>query len=214
MVSVDKQGERKVGGRDGERKQVESVSVGDEGMEDVTKNARNECEKSAVSVEREYLKCKQTALSEIEFKCEMEERRRRKNNILVRGIRTVGKGINEEVESVIKKFLGIEIYIEKLSIGGGGIIVKLESFKNKLEIIKRKGMLKGVNLWIEDDYTEREREREVQEWLDKIAKEERANGLETKVGYAKIKVDGDWYRWDEREGRVEQFSFREKKARE
>lgn len=71
--SVNKLGERKVGGRAEDRNQLESGSAGGEGVGGGTENASNECEESAVSVERDYLKCKPTALSEIEFKCEMEE---------------------------------------------------------------------------------------------------------------------------------------------
>lgn len=136
----------------------------------------------------------------------MAERKSRKKNIMIRGIRTVGKGLREEVKSVIRKFMGLEIYISKVRAIGGGLLVELEVFENKLEILKRRGMLKGINLWIEEDLTERE--KEVQNWLGQIEKEEEENGLETRVGYQKIKVDGEWYGWDERAGRVEQTSFR------
>lgn len=164
----------------------------------------SECGVSGVSEERsevpkrDYLKCIPTALNVSEFNCEMEERKKRKKNIKIRGIRTVGKGIREEVKSVIKKLLGIDIYIAKVMAVGGGLVVELESFENKIDVLKRRGMLKGINLWIEDDYTERE--NEVQEWLLKIEKEERARGNEVKVGYQKIRVNGEWYRWEEKKG--------------
>lgn len=164
-------------------------------------------ENSEERVVREYLECVPTALSEREYEWEMVERRNRKKNLRIRGIRTVGKGLKEEVKNVIKKFMGIEIYIDKLRAVGGGLLVELESFDNKIDILKRRGMLKGINLWIEDDYIERE--NEIQEWLGKIAKEEKMRGFETRVGYLKIKVNGDWYRWDERMGRVEQMVFQE-----
>lgn len=48
----------------------------------------------------------------------------------------------------------------------------------------------------------------MQEWLGKIAVEERARGLEVAVGYLKIKVEGDWYKWIERKGEVQQMLFR------
>lgn len=53
---------------------------------------------------REYLKCIPSALNVSEFNWEMEERKKRKKNIRIRGIRTVGKGIKDEVKSV--KHLG------------------------------------------------------------------------------------------------------------
>lgn len=73
-----------------------------------------------------------------------------------------------------------------------------------MEILKRRGMLKGIDIWIDEDYTERE--REIQNWLKIIAVEEEKNGWETRVGYLKIKVGEEWYEWLEKEGRVEMIS--------
>lgn len=39
---------------------------------------------------------------------------------------------------------------------GGGLVVELESFENNIDVLKRRGMLKDINLRIEDDFTERE----------------------------------------------------------
>lgn len=38
-------------------------------------------------------------------------------------------------------------------------------------------------------------------------REERENGLETMVGYMKIRVSGKWYEWDEMNGRLEEKTF-------
>lgn len=66
-----------------------------------------------------------TALSNSELDCEMEERRKRKKNMFIRGIRTVGKGLKDEVRGVIKKLLGVEIFIAKARAVGGGLLVEL-----------------------------------------------------------------------------------------
>lgn len=60
-------------------------------------------------------------------------------------------------------------------------------------------------MWLEDDLTERE--KQIQEWLESIAREEEENGLETKLGYMKIRVDGSWYEWNEKLGRLEEMNF-------
>lgn len=156
---------------------------------------------------REYLRCIPKALGKGELEWEMLERKNRKKNLIIRGIRTVGKGLKGEVKSVIKKMLGIEIYISKVTAIAGGLLVKLVAFENKLEILKKKGMLKGINLWIEEDLTERE--KEIQEWLGKIAKEEEEGGREVRMGYLKINIEGNWYEWDEGAGRIEPRNFRE-----
>lgn len=62
---------------------------------------------------RSYLHCIPMWLGEGERVREMEERELRKKNLMIRGIRTVGKGLKEEVKRVIKEQIGIEIYIKK-----------------------------------------------------------------------------------------------------
>lgn len=45
------------------------------------------------------------------------------------------------------------------------------------------------------------REKEVQNWARQIAKEKGKNGVETKLGYQKIKIDTKCYRWEEKVSR-------------
>lgn len=150
--------------------------------------------------EREYLKMMPDKLSEDELEWEMAERRCRKKNIFIRGIRTVGAKIKEEIRGIIKEKLDQAIYIKRTRAIGGGIVVELESRENKMDIMRKKGMLKGMNLWIEDDLTDRE--REIQKWLGMIVEEERSRGLEAQLGYQKLKIEGNWYEWREEEGRI------------
>lgn len=71
--------------------------------------------------------------------------------------------------------------------------------------MRNKGKMKRVSLWLEDDLTDRE--KQVEKWLESIVKEEKKNGLETNLGYMKIKRDSEWR---EKEGRLEMMNFREK----
>lgn len=87
------------------------------------------------------------------------------------------------------------------------MLVELESFSNKIAILKRKWILRGINLRIADDYTRRE--KEVQGWLGMAVEEERKRRHRTKVGYLKVRVDDEWYEWNERKGEVERKNFRE-----
>lgn len=68
-------------------------------------------EKDSTVPSRKYLKCIPAALNVSEFDWETEERKKRNKNLKIRGIRTVEKGIREEVKSVIKRLLEIESYI-------------------------------------------------------------------------------------------------------
>lgn len=181
------------------------------GNKNVNTDGRTEGEGASARVEdRKYLHCIPTALGKGEYEREKEERESRKKNLMIKGIRTVGKGLNEEVKRVVKELMDVDIYIKKVSAIEGGLVVELESFKNKIDILKRKGRLRGINLWIEDDYTKRE--KEVQAWLGMIAEEESKRGHDTKVGYQKVRVDGEWYEWNERKGEVEPMNFRREKG--
>ncbi|OXU18854.1 hypothetical protein TSAR_002341 [Trichomalopsis sarcophagae] len=79
----------------------------------------------------------------------------------MRGIRTVGGKIKKEIKNVLKEKLNAEIYIKKR-----GLALQLESMENKIKIMRKKNLLRRLNLWLEDDLTDRE--REIQVWLEKI----------------------------------------------
>ncbi|XP_031789088.1 putative uncharacterized protein DDB_G0274405 [Nasonia vitripennis] len=130
------------------------------------------------NIKRDYLKVMPEKLGEGELEWEMTERKNRKKNIFIRGVRTVEARIKEEIKGIIKEKLEA-IYIKKVRAIGGGLVVELESMENKIEAMRKRGMLKGMNVWIEDDLTERE--KEIQNWLKMIAEEERGRGLETQV---------------------------------
>lgn len=153
---------------------------------------------------REYLSKMPEAMSENEWDWELKERKSRKKNIIVKGVRAVGKGIKEEIKEIVRKFMNRDIYIEKIRVIGGGVLVELQSMENKIELMKRKGLLKGIGIWIEDDHTVRE--KQVQEWLERLKEEEKRRGHEIRVGYQKIMVDGEWYEWREKEGKLGQVS--------
>lgn len=161
---------------------------------------------------REYLRVIPEALGESEYEYEMKERERRRRNILIRGIRTIGKGRKEEIKEIIKKQIGIDLYIKTIRAIGGGLVLELYAMENKIEIMKRKGMLKGMDLWIEDDLTERE--RQIKHWLERLMEEEKINGLEVRIGYMKVEVDGIWYEWREKEGRLVEMNFRREGGQE
>lgn len=63
----------------------------------------------------------------------------------------------------------------------------LGSVKNKIELMKRIGVLKGTGWWVEDDLTERQ--ERMKEWLVKIEEEQAKNGLNVKIGYIQTTID-------------------------
>lgn len=142
----------------------------------------------------------------------MEERRKRKKSIVIRGVRTSGRGVKDEIKNLIKETMGLSVYIKKVRPIGGGLVVELESMENKREIMKNKKWLKGWDIWIDDDLTERE--KEIQSWLERLVEEERKRGIEARIGYQRVQVKGEWYRWEEKRGGLEEMEDRTFRGRE
>lgn len=151
---------------------------------------------------REYFKNMPSKMSKQEHEYEMLERRNRKKNIFIRGLRTVGRGIKEEIRDIINEKMGLSMYIRRIRAIGGGLVIELESMENKREIMKNKKCLKGWEIWIDDDLTDRE--KEIQAWLVQLKEEERGHGIEVSLGHQKARVQGVWYMWDEKKGRLEE----------
>lgn len=105
-----------------------------------------------------YTARKPDKLEERELQYERQERIDRKKNIIVRGIRTIGRGIREKIGRIVRNKLNLPIYIYKMRPKNGGMFIELESMSNKVEIMKRKRILGEIGIRIEDDLTDREAE--------------------------------------------------------
>jgi hypothetical protein len=55
---------------------------------------------------------------------------------------------------------------------------------------------KDERMYIDDDLTKEE--RETQKKLRELARKERDRGKRVKIGYRKIQINGEWFRWGER----------------
>ncbi|XP_070521640.1 uncharacterized protein PF3D7_1120000-like [Cardiocondyla obscurior] len=105
----------------------------------------------------------------LEMGKEREKKEWRKNNLIIRGIKIKNKdkkALKEQVGEIFEA-IGVKAKIEDVNkIGGmnkggfGMVWVKMENFKEKLEILRGKGKLKDRTEWIGDDLTEYERKVE------------------------------------------------------
>jgi hypothetical protein len=79
-----------------------------------------------------------------------------------------------------------------LQINKDRILVEMEEWSGKEKVMKLKGKLrekkKTEKMFIDNDITKPE--REIQKKLGTIAKEEKREGKEVKVGYRKISIEG------------------------
>ncbi|KAK9745155.1 hypothetical protein QE152_g7164 [Popillia japonica] len=124
------------------------------------------------------------------------------------------------VESAIEKSLGIQIKTKAVKkLGPKTYLIELTSIDDKIKIMKNKSKLKEYTeekVYINDDMTKEE--REIQEKIRRKAKEERRKGKTVKIGFQKLVVEGEQWRWSRekekwnREGR-EWERKREKNAK-
>lgn len=106
------------------------------------------------------------------------------------------------VEDIIKKYMEIQIEIKAVKyLGPKTCLIELKNTDDKIKIMKNKSKLreyKEQNIYINDDMTKEE--REIQEKIRRKAKEERTKGKTVKIGYQKLLVQGEQWRWNREKG--------------
>ncbi|XP_070527383.1 uncharacterized protein PF3D7_1120000-like [Cardiocondyla obscurior] len=111
------------------------------------------------------------------------------------------KALKEQVGEIFEA-IGVKAKIEDVNkIGGVNkegfemVWVKMENFKEKLEILRGKGKLKDKTEWITDDLTEYERKVEwiIKREADRLKRE----GKQVKIGYKRIWINKEMWLWDD-----------------
>lgn len=117
-----------------------------------------------------------------------------------------------EIGNILREKTGIALRIVRVQRTGAGTVVTLASMKDKISIMRRRGELRGSGVWIGDDLTARE--VEVTEFVRSEANAKRREGKITSLGYLKMCVNGSWWYWVEREGRMERVPFRNERGQQ
>lgn len=146
-------------------------------------------------------------IEDLEKKNEEAEKRERKKNIIIKGTKDRIGSPREIVEAVFREVGGMneEANVkEVIKLGKGEnniLLVKMENFEEKMKIMSKRGNLKGKNVYLDDDMTfkERERQKKIRDW----AKRERERGHRVNVGYGKGYLDGIEYVWNEENERMQ-----------
>jgi hypothetical protein len=144
----------------------------------------------------------------IEEKMELREKKERKNNVIITGIGAISGNIERGVEEWLEREIGVKVNVKKaFKINQDKMMLaKIESWKQKKNIMLSKSKLKekkGERMYIDDDLTKEE--RETQKKLRELAREERDRGKRVKIGYRKIQINGDWFRWDKRQEKLKKI---------
>jgi len=118
-----------------------------------------------------------------------KKKEERKNNIVIKGANPVGD-LSKWVQKFLKEALEVDYDLGQVKMSGRVVVVKMGSEEKKREIMQKKNKLSGGNIFIENDLTweERKIQREISVW----AKQQRAKEKRIKIGYGKIRVNGEW----------------------
>lgn len=135
---------------------------------------------------------------------EKKSNSQRRKNIVIKGLQK-GNSVHGTVENFLREALQIETkVINAYQVGRndlGIFVAELESMEVKSQIMRKKYMLRGSEIYIDDDLLKNE--REIQKIIREYAKTERDKNRKVKIGYKKICIDDVWYKWNETEGRPE-----------
>ncbi|XP_024882915.1 uncharacterized protein PF11_0207-like [Temnothorax curvispinosus] len=127
------------------------------------------------------------------------EKKERRNNITIRGLRKGKSSLKEEAKEFLEKKFGIKKNVKGVQVVSRKvkevIIVEMEDWEGKETIMKRKRKLFGGNIFINHDLTKEE--RDVQRLLRERSRKERVKGKKVKVGYRKMYIENEMYVWNE-----------------
>jgi len=141
-----------------------------------------------------------------------QESRERRLNIVVRGEKIEGGKVIDAVRSVWERMgmkdKGIKVkeaFKLKSREDDSLILVKLYSMDEKRMIMENKFKLKGTNVFVDDDMTksERDRQRAMRMW----AKIERAKGMNVKIGFGRAWMNGREYVWNDERKCMKEKNF-------
>ena len=158
---------------------------------------------------REEIKELNTKLEKIyyiEEKIESYERKNKRNNIIISGLKVdVNKErAKDEIEKFVQKNLNVQIKAKNVNkINNKRCVIELESFEKKLEVMKNKSKLKSIEgdkIYIDNDLTKKE--IQIQKKIKEIANEERLNQKQVKIGHQKIFIEKELYIWNRKNDKL------------
>lgn len=158
-----------------------------------------------IQLRKELEKMKER-MEKVERNLEEKEKEEKRNNIVIRGVEIEEAGAEKEVEKMMKDKLNIEIKVKQVEIRNTRnnkklAIVKIMDYEDKRKVMREKRKLKGTRVYIDDDRTEQE--QKIQIIIKKRAIEEKNNGNNVKIGFKKIWINGEEWKWNEKNMEIE-----------
>lgn len=134
-------------------------------------------------------------MEELEKSTEDMDSKRRKNNILVYGLKKENlnsKGVEKSMGDLLRDKLGIKnVKFEDIHILGNKpdspVLLRCSSYSDKAKIMKEKRKLKDTNIYMKDDFTDRV--RGIRKTLGEKASELKKEGKKVRLLYDCLLVD-------------------------
>lgn len=156
-------------------------------------------------------KVMKTKMNEMSDRIEWLEQEKRKNNVVMSGLKINmddRKILQKTVENILSKDLQIQVKVTSTrKIGGKICLIELENEEAKELVMKNKNKLKyskDEKIYINQDMTKEEREKA--KIIRRVAQQEKDKGKNVKIGYNKLNIDGEEWRWNKRTARLEPTS--------
>lgn len=149
-------------------------------------------------------------ITELDNRLERLENGRRKNNIVVQGVR-IETNNPEVLQNTIGNFLEKELQIETVvesavRLGERTCLVGLANQEEKRKVMLNKQKLRfktGERVYIQEDMSKKD--REIQKKIRMRAKEERDKGKTVKIGFRKIFIETEEWRWNAQDEKLEKI---------
>lgn len=144
-------------------------------------------------------------IKSLESGLEAQERNMRRNNVVIQGeiekLMQEGTGLVERIGGLLLEEAKVNVQIDaafKIGKKKDLILVKFRNFEDKQIVMKSRNLLLEKKVYINNDLTPKE--RTIQRHILQRAKEEKARGHSTRIGYMKLKIDETWWEWDDHSG--------------
>lgn len=138
-------------------------------------------------------------------KLEAQDKEKRKNNLIITGLKIDiedRNALKEAVKNFITQNLKIEPKIKTVyKIGDARCVIELENWTDKMEVLKNKAklhLIKDQKVYLDSDLTVSE--RKIQASIREKAKELKQKGENVKIGYQKLIINGKQVSWDKKQG--------------
>lgn len=179
-------------------KQTEEIRASEERVKDTVALKIQELERKIEDIQEENLELK-TRQAAMEGRVLMLERESRKFNIVATGLMTEpGQDGAQLLQAMIRDATGSDMTLKNnrtfVANGRMKCVATCNSWEEKMLIMSNKKKLKnkgsGEPIYIDNDMPKED--REAQGKLRAIAREKRAEAKDVRLGFRKMKIDGEW----------------------